>query len=364
MTPEAWAGAGRALFFLAAPITLLLILGLTVLLCVAAAGTRSRNQRAAASAAATKAIYDAIVNFLAGSSNIELIRRYLVKQREDVAATLLRFQTTVGGSARDRLCELALDFGLVHDWCQESRSRDVLRRRMAFSRLAFASGYEPVRRVASDFLVRGLNDDDEECRLAASLGVLHAGLTADISQVFELAIGRNLLTRVVLSETLRQHAMMLITGPVREALRAGDPVKVRGALEILVAWERAIPLAEVGGLLDHQDRAIRVLALRLAPLVPAGDQTGGALVRALGDKDREVRLLAVEAAGRLKMAGAEEALVGCLRSGDIDVARQAAVALAGISPAGRKTLEEASSGSNRVAAYAAREALGRKRGGS
>src|SRR5579884_3658374 len=61
-------------------------------------------------------IRGALINFLAGAGNHEEITRYVKESRDAVGAALLSFQPTVSGSALDRLCELALDQGLVHDW--------------------------------------------------------------------------------------------------------------------------------------------------------------------------------------------------------------------------------------------------------
>ena len=95
----------------------------------------------------------ALVEFLAGGTDDSLACAGIISTHPaDIAASILQFQTTVGGSARDRLCALALDLGLVRRWCAESASRDVVRRRGAFANLAFAFAYEPCRRLAGDLL--------------------------------------------------------------------------------------------------------------------------------------------------------------------------------------------------------------------
>ena len=106
----------------------------------------------------------------------------------------------------------------------------------------------------------------------------------EIEDLFALAIRPNLLTRIVLTEDLRRHALTLAAGPVREALRSGDARRVRATLEILVAWERAIPLEELREFLDHRDREIRVLALRLASFVTVDSESRLALMRSLHDR--------------------------------------------------------------------------------
>jgi len=336
------------------------ILLLALLLVVALARARARGVREAASAAARPVLHKAVVEYLAGSSAVDVIRRYLAKQRGDVVDALTLFQSTVGGSARDRLCSLALDFGIVHQWCTEGESQNVVRRRDALTRLAYVCSYEPVRRVADEVLLRATKDLDEEVRLAAARGLLQAGEKRAVASVFDLAIGPNLLTRVVLAEDLRRHAMEICADLVPAVLRSENAARIRGVLELLVAWERAIPLDDVRDFLEHRERPIRLLAFRLVLLVPANFITRLALIRALNESDQEIRTLAVIAAGRLKLTDATAELARCMREGDLDLARHAAEALAAI-PRGLEALEKLSSSDDPQTARTASEALARAR---
>ena len=65
-------------------------------------------------------IRDALVDYLSGSNDQAAIREFVRHYRRDVGDAILDFHGTVGGSARDRLCDLALEFSLVHDWCQDA----------------------------------------------------------------------------------------------------------------------------------------------------------------------------------------------------------------------------------------------------
>ena len=188
-----------------------------------------------------------------------------------------------------------------------------------------------------------------------------AGGEDQIEHLFALAIQPNLLTRIVLTEDLRRHALALAAGPVREALRSGDAPRVRATLEILVAWERAIPLEELREFLEHRDRDIRVLAFRLASFVTVNFESRLALVRSLHDADAGIRGLAIVAVGRQKMTEAIPELALCLRREGLEEARHAAAALAAMPPQGWRTLEELSASSNPVTALAAGEALARAR---
>ena len=264
MTLPAAPVVAKALLYAAAALVGVHLVFLLLLLLVAMLRAGTMRRRRAAAAAIRPALHAALVEFLAGGQDDSMFRQYIKTHRAEIVESILLFQGTVGGSARDRLCALALDLGLVQRWCEEGRSRNVIRRRAALANLAFASAYEPCRRVAGDLLLDALKDDDEEVRLSACRGVLLSESSEQIKRLFELAIQPNLLTRIVLTEDLRRHALALAAGPVRVALRSGEARRARATLDILVAWERAIPIDDLREFLEHRDRDIRVLAFRLA----------------------------------------------------------------------------------------------------
>ncbi len=261
----------------------------------------------------------------------------------------------------DRLCDLSLRLGLLNDWVAEARSRDPIRRRAAYVRLAFVSGYEPCRRVIGELLFQALNDADPEVWLCACRAMIQSGSREQVEAVFKLAVGRSALVRILLTEPLRRHAAQLCERAVPEALRSEDSKRVLAALDILVAWERAIPIEDLRGLLEHRSRDIRIQSLRLAPLVPLVPENRAAIVRALVDKDPEVSTAAALSAGRLQIAEALPLLARMLRLAPAELARTAAAALADMPPRGWETLEELSVSDNPVTAAAALGALGRAR---
>ena len=350
----AWSALYAALFLVAGS-----MLVLAVLLFIQILRGRARRARSAASQAAGPVLQQALVQFLAGNPDDGVFRQYLETQRQDVAETLLRSYGVVRGSARDRLSGLALDLTLVHDWCEEAASRDAGRRRLAFSRLAFACSYEPCRRLAGELVSGSLGDPDEEVRIAAARALTQTGLRQDVARVFDLALGPHPLTRAVLSEDLRPYAIALSKAAVPEALAGTGPDRARAALEILVAWERAIPLSNLKPLIGHPDREIRALAFCLAPLAPPDPEIRGTVLQALDDPDPEIRTRAIDACGRLQLAEALPHLEQFLREGALPTARAAAAALAAMPPEGRRILAELTgdTGANPVAAQAAREAV-------
>jgi HEAT repeat protein len=296
-------GASTAVIALYALVCLLgmCLFFFAVLLLVQIRRSRLRQKREADSKAVREALHQALVQFLTGSPDDSAIRKHLKAHRQDVADMLLHFQSTVSGGARDRLCHLALDLGLVHEWCEDGASPDRMRRRKGLSRLAFICNYEPCRRVAGELMTRALEDPDGEVRLSAARGLVKTGVTVDVEDVFLLALDPNRFTRAVLTEELRGHAMLLLTEGIPEVLDSGQKPYVRATLEILTAWERAIPLEHLHRFLNGIDREIRVMALRLAPLCPPDDATRRAIARALADEDEEVRSLADAAAVRLNL---------------------------------------------------------------
>jgi HEAT repeat protein len=323
---------------------------------LAARAARDRQQAAAAKSLVPE-IRDALVDYLAGSNDQTRIREYVKVSRQEVGNAILSFQGTVSGSARDRLCDLALELALVHDWGQETRSREPATRRQAYARLAFVCAYEPCQRVVGDLVTRALQDPDPEVRLPAARALVQSGNMTEIGQVFELAVSQNLLIRILLTEDLRRYAAELCMTTVPVILNSGDPKRILAVLEMLVAWERALPLSGLIELLESRDRDIRIAALRLAPLVPLTPDNQRAILRELTDADTDVSTAAALTAGRLRLKEAMPSLARCVRTGTAELARMAAAAMAAMPPRGWETLEDLANGPAPAAAFIASVAL-------
>ena len=329
---------------------------------VAALIARSRQQKRKQAAEMVRPeIARALVEYVAGNEDLTAIRAFAETHREELEDGLLQYQAALSGGGRDRLADLAIELSLVQRWCQETRSRSVARRRTALSRLAMVAAHEPSRRVASDTLLEALDDSDREARLEAARTLIHSGDTEVIVEIFRLATTQPMIVRAVLADDLRRYALDLCQAAVPAALESGDNRRVQAALEILAAWERALPLTGMAALARHRDPAIRVLALKVLPLVPASRDGADAVLEGLGDTEDEVAAAAAAAAARLKLDAAMVPLARCLRLGKINLARSAAAALAGMPPRGWETLEELSRSANAITASAALEALERAR---
>jgi HEAT repeat protein len=313
----------------------------------------SRRQSGVGMRSQTPQIRDALVDYLSGSNDQTRIRGFARLNRGEFIDTFLEFHGTVGGSARDRLCDLALELALVHDWCQEAASKDRLTRRRAYTRLSFVCAYEPCRRLAGDLLLSALRDADPEVRLPAARALVQSGSIDELGQVFRLAVSQSLLIRILLAEDLRRHATELCEKAIPEVLGGNNPAHTVAALQVLVAWERALPLENLHRLLDSPNRDVRLEALRLAKLVPLSMENRSCLLRFLREGDDEENTLAALTAGRLRLQEAMPALARCLRTGTSELAGIAATALAEMPPKGWQTLQQIATGSDTAALIAA-----------
>ena len=313
----------------------------------------ARQQRGVGLRSHTPEIRDALVDYLSGSNDQTRIRAFAAANRAEFIETFLEFHGTVGGSARDRLCDLALELALVHDWCREAASKDKLVRRRAYTRLSFVCAYEPCRRLAGDLLLNALQDKDPEVRLPAARALVQSGSIDELAQVFRLAVSQSLLIRVLLAEDLRRHAAELCEKAIPEVLNGKNDKQTVAALQVLTAWERALPLEDLHRQLDSTNREIRLEALRLAKLVPLTPANRACLLRFLREGDDEENTVAALTAGRLRLQEALPALARCLRTGTSELAGIAATALAEMPPKGWQTLQQIATGDGSAAIIAA-----------
>ncbi len=321
-----------------------------------------RRRRAQAMAAILPEMRSVLVDYLAGADKGEELRGFLKRDASALTDAILSFRGAVGGGARERLCELAQDLGLVHEWCSQARSRSAVDRRQVHDRLAFVSAYEPCRRMTGEIQLAALEDPDGAVRISAARGLIQAGEADVLNRVFEFAISSNVLARAALAADLRRYAAELSQEAIPSALSSPDNPTVLAALEVLLAWQCAVVIPDFDRLLEHSDRSVRLHAFRLAPLVPLTAQARSALVKALEDSDPEIAAAAALSAGRLRIEESLPHLAELARGSGTEVARSAAAAIATMPPQGWKALEEMSSGPNRLMAQIARAALARVRG--
>lgn len=337
--------------------------GLTMFLCLllalrrraSAASQRRERERV------MPEIAGAVVTFATGSNDPSVIRQFAKTHNEALENCLLQYHATMSGDGRNRLAELALEIGLVHRWSDDAQSRSATRRQSGLAKLAMVATHEPSRRLSGDILHKALKDPSPLARLEAARTLIHSGDADDVVSIFHVAINTSLMVRIILADELRRHVLMLSETAIPEVLRSKEPDKVMAALEMLAAWERAVPLPEVARLASVAEKPIRLRALRVLPLTPVGIESTTAIQNALGDKDDEICVAAANAAGRMRLESAMVQLARCLRLGRVEVSRAAASALAALPPRGLETLTELSHYKNPVTASASLEALERVR---
>ncbi|HEY2017721.1 MAG TPA: hypothetical protein VGH38_29650 [Bryobacteraceae bacterium] len=323
-------------------------------------GLNGRRQ-ASDSARRQSEVSECLMAYLSGSNDTIRLLGLARSHPQLVSDAIFGLQGTVGGGALDRLCGLALELGLVNEWIDDTHARDLIRRHRAYERLAFVSQSEPCRRRAGDVFLIALSDANMDIRLTAARGAALSEVPEELAQVFDFAISQGPLVRILLADALRRNSLALSESAIPSVLESSDTDRVLAALEILVAWERAVPLNDIHGLFAQPDKRIRICALKLASLVPLGDESRIAIVEALRDPDAEVSTVAALTAGRLQISEALPSLARLLRTAPADVARSAAAALAEMAPRGWQTLEELGANSSPLTSGLSREALDRTR---
>ena len=234
---------------------------------------------------------NALAAYLCGSRELEKLRALAEAHPNALCEMLVEYQTRVA-CRREELCELAIALGFVQRWLRDTRSASLARRRAAFARIAAVARHEPVCRMARETASQSSRDPDEQIRLNAARILLAGGRELDITQVFEAVMMETPGIRSAIAAELRQHAPALCENAVQWALRRENPLDI---LKILVSWERALPLTDVGLLVRHPDRAVRLETMRLLRYLPATARNQEALQEGLASADAEVREAAAAA---------------------------------------------------------------------
>ena len=308
---------------------------------------RARNVRAP--------ILDALVAHSAGADRSGELSRLYRSHATDVEQCVSVILSTITGASRDRISQLAAALGVIARWRRQCRSTRVATRRTAIAYLGQLAGGSGVPALLS-----ALEDPEPEIQLDAARNALRSGRRrSDIESVFAFAVRAPLLARAILADELRAHALVLCERALPDWLQLGDRDQILIVLEMIEAWGRALPLADVAPLARHADREVRARALRVLTFVEHAANLQAEIVHHLGDDDPRVRGAAAFAAGRLVIEVADGPLARCLRDPHPEVALAAGFALAELGPVGVAALEREISASHRPAALVALEALER-----
>jgi hypothetical protein len=223
----------------------------------------------------------------------------------------------------------------------------------AFERLALLAAREGVAATPAAGLEQGPPASEVEARARVSSGSRIA-----VEEVLGWAVRQTQAVRAALAEDLRPHALILGERAIPAILETGDAEALKGLLEFVETWQKALPLPGVQEWLRHRDPQVRVRALRVLHYVAAGGEAAPEVLWALTEESGEVREAACVAAARLRLMAALPLLAGLLRSGEVQAAKAAARALTEMGACGLEVLraELAAAWSPEVAA-AALEAL-------
>jgi len=300
-------------------------------------------------------ILDALVAHSAGADRSGELSRLYRSHATEVEQCLSDILSTITGASRDRVAQLAAELGVIARWRRQCRSKRVATRRTAIAYLGQLAGGSGVPALLS-----ALEDPEPEIQLDAARNALRSGRRrSDIESVFAFAVRAPLLARAILADELRAHALVLCERALPDWLQLGDRDQMLIVLEMIEAWGRALPLADVAPLARHADREVRARALRVLTFVEHTGNLQADIVQHLGDDDPRVRGAAAFAAGRLVNEAADGPLARCLRDPHPEVALAAGFALAELGPVGVAALEREISASHRPAALVALEALER-----
>lgn len=288
----------------------------------------------------------------AGTDQAGQIRSLWKNHPREVEQCLVEFLSTVRGSGRDTLSELAAGLGLARKWQAQYRSRNATKRKRAVARLALVS-----RKLAGETLLRALLDQDESVRLHTACAIVQNCDPGETLDVFRLAVNGSLVTRMILTDALRPHALELCREAIPAILSSADPERTINVLSMLRAWDKFLPLREVYPLLRHSDGRVRAATLRILPNVERMGRFEAEIADALNDPEDEVRSAAAETAAAMGVESALPALVRCLRGDHPKPAAAAAWALAQLGPQGSRLLEQEILAGSAVSASVALEAL-------
>jgi HEAT repeat protein len=162
------------------------------------------------------------------------------------------------------------------------------------------AGYEPVHRLTGNIPANAFRDPDEQIRVEAARILLSTGVPAVIARVFKGVLSDTPGVRLAIAGDLARYAPELCQHAIPEALRSrADSLNT---LQMLVSWERALPLTDIREVAECPDTAVRVGIMRLMPFLPATMENHHALLDGLNDMEGDVSAAAASAAARLRLS--------------------------------------------------------------
>ena len=238
-------------------------------------------------------VHDAVAQHASGVDRLRALRTLQKQSSRDVAAAISAFLGTTRGSMHDRVAALSRDLGIS---------------------AAEAAGEKVVDRAAE--------------------ATLHE--------------------RAILADELLPRAHVIAAHEIPRALSMGDEQHSIAALDLLLAWQRALAVQGLEHALAHPSDEVRSRAFAAIPYVQPSHAAH--LQEGLRDVSPAVRRAAAQSAGKIRAAEARDALMIALQDADAGVAVAAAFALAAL-PDGIGSLQSCINAGDGRATYFAFEAL-------
>lgn len=308
---------------------------------------------------------------------MENLRELYGRYPDLVETKLVAFLTTVGGSGRGRLLQIAVALGLISKWEKQLRSPSASRRHAVVERLSMLSAGD-----AATILRRVLEDkgEEEHIRTEAARGLLRSGDLAAVEEVFEFTVNHTPFVRAMLAVDLSAFIPELAQHAIPQTLSRPRSTQALVTLQLIEAWSRALLIDKFGALLQ-QDGPVKAAALRALPYVANVPDADSAVLSSLEDADPDIRRAAAIACGKMRLRSGLGPLGACLqpqavRDGEADASEKAlagderqahlflaaAQALAQMPPEGTQILQETIvSSSDRLTAAIALETLDKVR---
>lgn len=252
------------------------------------------------------------------------------KSLEDLLVEMLGHLT---GEARQRVQQLGASLGLIEKWLSELRKGRVRDR----VRAAYCLSLVDIQGTREG-LLDSLNDRLSLIQTEAAEALLRDGERRAVEKVFLFSLTQPLLTRAVLSSSLRRHAELLSERVIPEVLKKEEFEIQFRCLQMVAAWEVGIVIEDIEELCRADEPSVREQAFRVA--AQGAPLSVGTLEKGLSDPDAGVRAAAAAAAGRSRSFQLLTMLKAQLKNDEDEPAREAARAMARMGREGMEELEE------------------------
>ena len=301
------------------------------------------------------AVRTKLASHLTGMDETAELASLRLKDRRVVDRCVLEVLSSITGVQKERMARLAVSLGIVDRWLAMVSSRDAAKRRRAASalRLLGIPEFNVTLRAC-------LDDEDESISFEAARALLQTDDAQAVNAVFQFAMEGSLLRRAVLAMDLKRFAASLCVQEIPDALRSSNPERILAALQIIRAWQIALPIDAIVPITNHPSAAIRTAALDAVPWQIGSIELAREWTPRLNDSVPGPQAAAARAIKTMRIESAVFSLRTVLvESTDRELLYAVASALAVIGAKGESVLHSISLESSTIGAHAALSALER-----